>query len=600
MTKFFRNNKIFATLLVLCVVMPLVAREKEAADDLGVPSLFPAQKKEISDADRRKAEYVYLEADRSLTEGNQAQWFELMRYARTLDPENTAAAYNLALGVMRQGTSDKAMTLAERLMREHFNEDRSDLNESTLYGYIAQSVLGAKEAVAVWKQLNDEHPGNEEVLAPLAELYTATGEYGKAIELYDTLENIYGKALPISAKKVMIYTTLHDTVKCINECQSLLATAPENIDYLIFVGDVYYFLQKPDSVNLYYGKAQELEPDNGEIYLKRAQIYRAEGDTVNYDNQVYKALMCKGMDVAQKHDALLEYSADLVQSQDSSERAQVLFRAILEEHPHEYSIRKLFADYLWTIKDYSGAAEQLSYALDIEPINPDEWLMLAYCYTRIEDEEKSQEAAEKGLKYNPDDLSLMRYNGVCLFQLKRYDEALEQYDAAISKADAADAEMLASLYTLKGDTYYSLGDTAKVWHMYDKALEYNPTDVGTLNNYAYYLAETGGDLDKAEKMSYNTIVAEPENPTYLDTYAWILFCKANYKEALVYMEKAVEQCKVQEDYKLDATILEHYGDVLFMNGKPEDALVLWESALEMDGDKEILKRKVEHKTYFFK
>ena len=36
---------------------------------------------------------------------------------------------------------------------------------------------------------------------------------------------------------------------------------------------------------------------------------------------------------------------------------------------------------------------------------------------------------------------------------------------------------------------------------------------------------TDYDLDKAEEMSYKTVKAEPNNSTYLDTYAWILFVK---------------------------------------------------------------------------
>ena len=61
----------------------------------------------------------------------------------------------------------------------------------------------------------------------------------------------------------------------------------------------------------------------------------------------------------------------------------------------------------------------------------------------------------------------------------------------------------------------------------------------TLNNYAYFLTETGGDIDKALEMSKESLDLEPENPTYLDTYARILFKKKDYKEALEYQMKAV-------------------------------------------------------------
>jgi tetratricopeptide (TPR) repeat protein len=62
-------------------------------------------------------------------------------------------------------------------------------------------------------------------------------------------------------------------------------------------------------------------------------------------------------------------------------------------------------------------------------------------------------------------------------------------------------------------------------------------------SYAYYLSETSTKLEKAEQMSKRTILVEPENPTYLDTYAWILYKMGRAKEALQYMEKAVKNDK---------------------------------------------------------
>lgn len=61
-----------------------------------------------------------------------------------------------------------------------------------------------------------------------------------------------------------------------------------------------------------------------------------------------------------------------------------------------------------------------------------------------------------------------------------------------------------------------------------------------LNNYAYYLSEKGVDLHKAESMSYKTIKAEPNNGTYLDTYAWILFMEERYADAKTYIDQALK------------------------------------------------------------
>lgn len=61
-----------------------------------------------------------------------------------------------------------------------------------------------------------------------------------------------------------------------------------------------------------------------------------------------------------------------------------------------------------------------------------------------------------------------------------------------------------------------------------------------LNNYAYYLAQDNRELDKAAAMSLKTIEAEPDNVTYLDTYAWIMFVSKNYGLARTYIDKTIK------------------------------------------------------------
>ncbi len=91
----------------------------------------------------------------------------------------------------------------------------------------------------------------------------------------------------------------------------------------------------------------------------------------------------------------------------------------------------------------------------------------------------------------------------------------------------------------------------------------------------------------------------PDNVTYLDTYAWVLFKMGEYKEALDYMRAAIEKCDKNGKDDSDE-LFEHYGDILFVNGEPEKAVEYWEKALKLNPEKELLKRKVTHKTYFFK
>ena len=113
-----------------------------------------------------------------------------------------------------------------------------------------------------------------------------------------------------------------------------------------------------------------------------------------------------------------------------------------------------------------------------------------------------------------------------------------------------------------------------------------------LNNYAYYLSLERRDLDRAEEMSYKTVKAEPNNATYLDTYAWILFEKANYEQAKLYIDQAL-----LNDDSLSAEVLEHCGDIYFHTGDVDKAVEFWQKAKENGSTSTTLDRKIRQKKY---
>ena len=86
--------------------------------------------------------------------------------------------------------------------------------------------------------------------------------------------------------------------------------------------------------------------------------------------------------------------------------------------------------------------------------------------------------------------------------------------------------------------------------------------------------------------------AEPENPTYLDTYAWILFIEERYAEAKVYIDQAMKS-----DEDLGAVVTEHAGDIYAMNGDVERAVELWQQALAQDPTNKVLIKKIKQKKY---
>ena len=558
-----------------------------------------AKKKKVNDGiQKRKADYVFLEAMRKKSLEEYDSYYELLRHAYSLDTTNTAIGYHLGYASLTSDASTKeSVETAVGLMKKHFDSIPEDIYESSMYGNVCMKLQNQEEALRVWTKLAVIFPTNVNVKYKLADTHAAMRNYGKAIALYDSIELNEGKSIPITMRKVNYRLAMNDTIGTIEEAKSLVASAPENVDFNLLLGSIYLQFAYSDSAMMCYDRALELDPNNGYVYLYKADYYKMIGDSVNYDKQIYNALINKNTEVEQKIGVLTDYvRQSLSDTIMASDRVGNLFDVLIEQHPHESEIHDLYSQYLVTVKDYTGAAEQLGYVLDLKPTDTECWQKLVVINLMNEDYDAAIAAGDKALEYNPDEIKLYLYVAPAYYQIKYYDKAIDTYNLALEKVDTTDVKIMSELMSGMGDAFFMKGDTLKSFESYEKALDYNPGNILAMNNYAYFLAVTDGDLDKAERLSGMTVKYEPENPTYLDTYAWIYFKKGEYGLALTYMKSAMTNSQGEES----AELYEHYGDILFMNGYHEEALPNWEKALEMNPDSEILQRKVKHKTFFFK
>ena len=101
------------------------------------------------------------------------------------------------------------------------------------------------------------------------------------------------------------------------------------------------------------------------------------------------------------------------------------------------------------------------------------------------------------------------------------------------------------------------------------------------------LHQQNGNLEKAEEMSRITIETEPENATYLDTYAWILFKAGKLELAKEYIEMAI-----RFGGDSDPDILEHCGDIMYALERNAEALEFWNKAKAAGGESERLDGKI--------
>ena len=571
-------------LLMLMIGQAMAAGSKKKVVDRG-----------ITDQDKRKAEYIYMQAQVYKAQDSIASYYDLVKYAYELDSTNTAIAFYYGyLMVLKDNSTDLEKNRGLELMKRHVDAHPEDYYETSYFSDACMSLRHNDMGLQAIERLAEINPNKTEVQMRLAAAYVRNEKFAEALKVYEKIEDFEGKSVEITAYKAALCSQLGDTIGAITEMRNLYNTAPANVNFNLIMSELFKQYNMQDSAIYYLDQAQRLDPENGNVYFAKAQYYDEIGDSVNYDKQIYNALVSNDLPVETKLDVLTQYTQTQLIRNDSTDRVNNLFKVLIEQHPHEPKVHELYSMYYSTIKDYKHAIEEIGYEVDLDPTNAEAWQRLMVVNIMDDNYAGAIKAAEKALEYNPENLDLYRYIAPSYYQMKEYDKAIVTYDKALTLVDSTkNVELYSDLLCGKGDVYVELGDSARGFEYYERSLSIAPGNTGTMNNYAYFLSLCGKNLDKAESMAAKAVYSNPNNSTFIDTYAWVFFKKKNYDMALLYIKSAIDNADSPS-----ADILEHYGDILYMTGDKENAVNQWEKALELNPTKEVLQRKVLDKTYY--
>lgn len=544
---------------------------------------------ELSDEARQKFEYFYLEAERQKALGHNDAAFDLMCRAAEIDTTSAAARFFLAPYYLQLGNYEQARTD----LRYAAEQYPGNYWYNVVYANFSQQSGQHDEAIRIWSRLLKQNPDKGEINSALAEAYTAKGDLKSAVACYDSLESAMGMMEPITIEKLKLYGYMGNRDAMVAEAEKLQRTFPQNTDYMRLLGDIYLEVGRDSAALSMYDRALALEPENGYVYLSKAGYYEKKGDSIAYNNEIRNALMNRHIDVNTKLNIFSTYIIDLMKKKQELHRVDSLFTDMLEQYPQEEPVHRLFGMYLSSRQEFTRAEEQYATAADLAPTNPENWLQLIGLYLYQEKYPEVIEVGKRAIQYEPDQKDIYMYVAVASTQTKSYAEALDMLETGLTYVDERDNETKSFFYGQMGDVYHSSGDREKAYAMYDKALSYNASNIAVLNNYSYFLATEGRDLDKAERMSAQTVKAEPDNATYLDTYAWIFFKKGDYSLARLYMKNALDKSP-----EASAELFEHYGDILYMLGEVDEAVEYWQKALDAGSESaELLKEKIKQKKY---
>lgn len=535
----------------------------------------------------------FLEAMVQRQKGNHDAAFDLLKYCTKLRPGASEAYYFLSQYYqMLRNDSLAQQCLMKAVELEPAN--------ATFLETMAQSYINNQEydkAIGVVEKLYAQDRSREELLEMLFELYQQTNDNEKAIETLNRMEAAEGKSERLSQAKAELFTKMGNKQAAIAEMQALAQQYPNDLNYKCMHADMLLRNDEEQQALKLYNEILSEEPDNTRAQVSLRSYYRVQGDAEKVDSVTERILLNHNTTTEQRLYLMRQLVADSEREGGDSTRILELFHKMLAQPQQDADIASLCAAYMDLKKMPRDSIKTMLHTiLSLAPDNAAARLQLVSFAWDEKDHAQVVSLCQEARQYNPEEMAFYYYQGMAYYQEDNRDQALEAFQQGISVINQdSNPAIVSDFYAVMGDLLHQKGLARQAFEAYDSCLQWKDDNIMCLNNYAYYLSELNEQLDKAEQMSYKTIKAEPQNATYLDTYAWILFMKERYAEARIYIEQAL-----QNDSDSSAVITEHAGDILAQNHDLERALNLWKQALTKDPNNKTLIRKIKLKKYIRK
>ena len=530
-----------------------------------------------------------IDAVTLLENGDYAKTRTILNTLLRTEPDNDAIYYYLGLSEIGLRDFDRA----EEHLRKAVELDGKNywyrLHLASLYERKGETDL----VVGMYEEILKEFPDKSDVHFELLNLYLRQKQFDKALSSLDAVENRIGTNEQIVSTRYEILRAMDrpdDALKALMDYNARYSSAP----VLSMIGD-YYLSEFKDTLALSsYKEALEIQSDYVPALLGESEVYR----TTRMYPQYFDVLRRFFGNTSISPEPKAVYLGNVTRSLDPKFVRRYLpqYDSLVllgrTAHPKDSTILSAAGMYYFTTDRKDSAKVCLSRCLELYPDSFPAMATYVEALAYMQDWKTLDEVSAEASRKYPKEGAFLEYNSMAAYNLKDYEAVIRNSEAVLERFPGDTAKVLRA-YSSIGDMYHELGDEKACYKAYDKALKINKNYAPVLNNYAWYLCKSGKLLKKALQMSKRTIDAEPDNPTYLDTYGWILHLLGKDQEAKAYFKHAMLY-----GGKESTVILCHYAEVLYALKEYDLAKVYWQQALKQNNGEvlrleENVKKKLE-------
>jgi len=319
-----------------------------------------------------------------------------------------------------------------------------------------------------------------------------------------------------------------------------------------------------------YRNAARIKPADPEVRYRLGLTSEAEGD---YQNAFINFTYAEQQN-ARFRPALLKLAQYYLVG-EQYDQTQKRLDIVLADAPDDPEAHALRAAVLLRQKDYAGTEKEALFALEKDPANVSAISALTGMYAAQKDETKAIAILDKGIAYNPSNISLFLMKAMLYEQFSNLEKTIETYQAILKlkPKEVRFRSDLASIYVKAGKT-----DEAEKW-LRSGVAEF-PDNWDMKKSLVSFLSENR-DLDKAEK---EIRVFMQTNPTNNELYFWLadLYIKHNATERAI---ELLQQLVAKDQFDTPGlTARTSLARIHFIKGNRELAERLVKSVLEKKPD----------------
>ena len=534
------------------------------------------------------------------------------------DPDNVQSRrllgriYLRSLGdVSSSNGQPETVNRAIEQYREINRLDPSDAESALWLARLYRLKNEHDKAEQVLRSILKSDPENEPAVEQLTQLLMDEGKSAEAVTL---LEGITAHSPSAVLQDLLgdAYTQTHDLAKAEEAYRKAMELDPSEPSHQRGLGQTLLAEEKYSEALKIYQKLSDVMPDDSDVYLRIAQIFRELHQLDKAEENLVKARQYAPGSLEVMYNEAMLYQAQ-GRYDDAIRVLSDAVTGIKGQSPAVPSRRRSLAILYQQLgqlyrdtQNYQAAiytCEELGHLGEEEDRRAR--MMVIDTYRAAKDLPKALQTGKEALAKYPADPSIRTSHALLLGENGQTDDAVKILRAQLH-GDANDREAylnIAQVYE-RGRRYKEAEEAARaaevlpgqprenemVWFLlgaiyerqkfFDKAeeqfkkvLAVNPKNAPVLNYYGYMLGDLGIRLDEAEALVQKALKEDPFNGAYLDSLGWIYFKENKLGASESTLRKAVER------ERHDATIHSHLGDLYAKLGRGDLAAAEWEKSL---------------------